>query len=124
MYNNRSDEDWQRHAEQKLWELIDGAETITEKVDKDGQIHQLRAKLPPNTDAVKFALKNRTKGKWADKTEVTSTQINVNLTASYDEVKKLMEQETQKLLAPTHDDDIIDALAYSTQTQSPKIPSP
>lgn len=88
-----SDEQWQQHAENKLWEMIDGVEVVTEKLDKDGVPHELRSKLPPNVDAIKFALKNRSKGKWADKTEVTHTQINVNLTASYDEVKRLMEQQ-------------------------------
>lgn len=88
-----SDEQWQEHAENKLWEMIDGAEVVTEKMDKDGCVHELHAKLPPNVDAIKFALKNRSKGRWADKTEVTHTQVNVNLTASYDEVKKLMEKE-------------------------------
>lgn len=94
------DEQWQKHAEQKLWELVDGAEVVNERMDKDGCIHELRSKLPPNADAVKFVLKNRSKGKWADKTEVTHTQINVNLTASYNEVKKLMEREKNKIIQP------------------------
>lgn len=94
----REDKDWQEHAENKLWELIEGAEVITEKVDKDGCIHELRSKLPPNADAIKFALKNRSKGKWADKTEVTHTQLNVNLTASYNEVKELMNKQKEKIV--------------------------
>lgn len=100
-----SDEQWQEHAENKLWEMIDGAEVVTEKMDKDGCVHELHAKLPPNVDAIKFALKNRSKGRWADKTEVTHTQINVNLTASYDEVKRLMEKEKNVAVVPLLSDD-------------------
>ena len=94
----RSDEQWLKHAEDKLWEMIEGAEVIQEKLDKDGCVHELRAKLPPNVDAIKFALKNRSKGKWADKTETTITQVNVNLNASYNEVKELMAREKQRLI--------------------------
>ena len=100
MTNRRSDDEWLDHAEEKLWELVDGVEVTREKIDKDGCIHELRSKLPPNVDAIKFALKNRSKGKWADKTEVTNTQINVNLTASYNEVKQIMAQQKAQLSAP------------------------
>lgn len=100
---DRTDEMWQQHAENKLWEMIEGVEVVQEKLDKDGCVHELHAKLPPNVDAIKFALKNRSKGKWADKTEVTHTQVNVNLTASYDEVKKLLEKEKQKSIAKLSD---------------------
>lgn len=99
MANRRSDEEWINHAEDKLWEMIDGAEVTQEKLDKDGCVHELRAKLPPNVDAIKFALKNRSKGKWADKTEITNTQINVNLTASYNEVKQIMAQQKAQIQA-------------------------
>lgn len=99
MANRRSDEEWINHAEDKLWEMIDGAEVTQEKLDKDGCVHELRAKLPPNVDAIKFALKNRSKGKWADKTEITNTQINVNLTASYNEVKQIMAQQKAQMQA-------------------------
>ena len=101
MTDKRSDEEWLNHAEGKLWELVDGVEVTREQVDKDGTIHTLRSKLPPNVDAIKFALKNRSKGKWADKTEVTNTQINVNLTASYNEVKQIMAQQKAQLSAPS-----------------------
>lgn len=108
-----SDEEWQDLAEQNLKRLVEGVEVTTEKMDKDGCIHELRTVLPPNVDAVKFALKNRSKGKWTDKTEVTHTQINVNLSASYNEVKKLMEKErgrdSQFLPLLDDDDDVIDA---------------
>ena len=99
MTDRRSDDEWLNHAEQKLWELVDGVEVTREQVDKDGCIHELRSKLPPNVDAIKFALKNRSKGKWADKTEVTNTQINVNLTASYNEVKQIMAQQKAQQMA-------------------------
>lgn len=106
----REDKDWQEHAENKLWELIEGAEVVTEKVDKDGCVHELRSKLPPNADAIKFALKNRSKGRWADKTEVTHTQINVNLSASYNEVKELMNRQKQLLSHnPVIEGEVIDA---------------
>ena len=59
---SRSDEQWIKHAEDKLWEMIEGAEVTQEKLDKDGCVHELRSKLPPNVDAIKFALKNRSKG--------------------------------------------------------------
>lgn len=88
-----SDKDWTNAAEQNLWDIANGAEGIQEKLDKDGCIHELRYKLPPNLDANKFILKNKSKGKWADKIETTSTQININLTASYNEVNKLVEKE-------------------------------
>ena len=35
---------------------------------------------------------------WADKTETTITQVNVNLNASYNEVKELMAREKQRLI--------------------------
>lgn len=95
----KSDEQWVEFAEDKLWEMIDGAEVVQEKLDKEGCVHELRAKLPPNVDAIKFALKNRSKGKWADKTEITNTQINVNLTASYNEVKQIMAKQRAELQA-------------------------
>lgn len=93
---NQSEEDWQYMAEAQLWQLAEGAEVMTEKVDKDGCVHELRSKLPPNMDAVKFILKNKSKGKWADKTEITNTQINFNLTASYDEVTKILAQQQEQ----------------------------
>jgi len=105
-----SDEEWQDLAELNLKRLIEGAEVTTEKVDKDGCIHELRSKLPPNVDAVKFALKNRSKGKWADKTEVTHTQVNLNLTASYNEVKELMMKEKRQECLPVIDIDIDDVV--------------
>lgn len=98
MNKRRSDEEWTNHAEDKLWEMIEGVEVTQEKLDKDGVIHELRSKLPPNIDAIKFALKNRSKGKWADKTEITNTQINVNLTASYNEVKEIMARQKAQTL--------------------------
>lgn len=98
MNKRRSDEEWTNHAEDKLWEMIEGAEVTQEKLDKDGVVHELRAKLPPNIDAIKFALKNRSKGRWADKTEITNTQINVNLTASYNEVKEIMARQKAQML--------------------------
>lgn len=93
-----SDEEWQEKAEQGLKELIEGAIVTKEQIDKDGCVHTLEAKLPPNIDAIKFTLKNRSKGKWADKTETTITQVNVNLNASYNEVKELMAKEKQRLI--------------------------
>ena len=99
---SRSDEQWLKHAEDKLWEMIEGAEVTQEKLDKDGCVHELRSKLPPSVDAIKFALKNRSKGKWADKTEVTNTQINVNLTASYNEVKEIMARKKAKIQEQQH----------------------
>jgi len=36
--------------------------------------------------------------KKADKTETTITQVNVNLNASYNEVKELMAREKQRLI--------------------------
>lgn len=91
------DKEWTELAEQGLEQLISGAEVSKEVMDKDGCVHTLTAKMPPNVDAIKFALKNRSKGKWADKTEVTHTQINVSLNASYNEVKQLMEQQKQTI---------------------------
>ena len=63
-----SDEEWQEKAEQGLKELIEGATVTKEQIDKDGYVHTLEAKLPPNIDAIKCTHKNRSKGKWADKT--------------------------------------------------------
>ena len=106
-----NDKEWQELAEKSLKRLVEGVEVTTEKLDKDGCVHELRTVLPPNIDAVKFALKNRSKGKWADKTEVTHTQINVNLTASYNQVKELMDKEKQRgsnFLPKLDDSDIID----------------
>ena len=93
----RSDDDWTRQAEENLFELANGAKGEMEKLDKDGHVHNLKYKLPPNLDANKFILKNRSKGKWADKIEVTHTQVNVNLTASYNEVKQLMQAQKERL---------------------------
>lgn len=92
----KSENDWQYMAEAKLWQLAEGVEVMSEKVDKDGCVHELRAKMPPNMEAVKFILKNKSKGKWADKTEITNTQINFNLTASYDEVTKILAQQQEQ----------------------------
>lgn len=91
-----SDNEWLQHAEDKLWELADGAEVTTQKVDKEGNVHTLEAKMPPNVDAVKFILKNRGKGKWADKIETTTTNINISLSARYNEVKELMEKQKER----------------------------
>ena len=96
---NLSDDDWTNQAEQNLWELANGAEGMVEKLDKDGRIHELNYKLPPNPDVNKFIVKNRSRGKWADKTEITSTQININLTASFNEVNKLLEEQKLKIIA-------------------------
>lgn len=96
--NTFGDDDWTKQAELNLLELANGAEGEQEKLDKEGNVHNLHYKLPPNLDANKFILKNRSKGKWADKTEITSTQINVNLTASFNEVNKLMEEQKQKII--------------------------
>lgn len=96
--NTFGDEDWTKRAEQNLYELANGAEGEMEKLDKEGNVHNLHYKLPPNMEANKFILKNRSKGKWADKTEITSTQINVNLTASFNEVNKLMEEQKRKII--------------------------
>lgn len=112
------DEEWVEKAEEGLKQLIEGAEVTTEKLDKDGCPHTLTAKLPPNIDAIKFALKNRSKGKWADKTEVTHTQINVNLTASYNEVQKLMEKEKEKLQLAQKDEQIIEAEVVSADNET------
>lgn len=108
---NMNDKDWQDLAEDSLKRLIEGVEVTTEKMDKDGCVHELRSVLPPNVDAIKFALKNRSKGKWADKTEVTHTQVNLNLTASYNEVKELMNKEKKQgsfFLPKLDDEDVID----------------
>ena len=91
-------DDWSKQAEKNIWELANGAEGFAEKLDKEGNVHELRYKLPPNADVNKFILKNMSKGKWADKIEVTSTQINVNLTATYNEINQMIEKQRQKLL--------------------------
>lgn len=91
-------DDWTKQAEKNLWELANGAEGMAEKLDKEGEVHMLRYKLPPNADINKFIVKNMSKGKWADKIEVTSTQVNVNLTATYNEVNQIIEKQRQKLL--------------------------
>jgi len=96
--NNLNDDDWLRQAEQNLYEIANGAEGMAEKVDKDGVVHELRYKLPPNLDANKFILKNKSGGKWADKVEITSTQINLNLTASYNQVNELIEKQRQQVI--------------------------
>lgn len=109
--SNMNDKEWQDLAENGLKRLIEGVEVTTEKIDKDGCIHELRSVLPPNVDAIKFALKNRSKGKWTDKTEVTHTQVNLNLTASYNEVKELMNKEKQQgsfCLPKLDNNDVID----------------
>lgn len=103
------DDDWSKQAERNLYEIANGAEGEQEKLDKEGNVHNLRYKLPPNLDANKFILKNRSKGKWADKTEITSTQINVNLTASFNEVNKLMEEQKRKIIEERKQLDAIDA---------------
>lgn len=101
-----NDKEWQDLAEEGLLELIKGAKVTKEHIDKDGYIHELNAKLPPNIDAIKFALKNRSNGKWADKTEITHTQVNLNLTTSYNEIKELMNKEKGKSL-PVIDAEVI-----------------
>lgn len=110
MTDKMNDEQWQDLAEQNLKRLVEGVEVTTEKLDKDGQIHELRSVMPPNVDAVKFVLKNRSKGKWADKTEVTHTQVNISLTTSYNEIKELMNKEKKnppKMFLPKFDDEEI-----------------
>lgn len=87
------DDDWTKKAEQNLWEIANGAFGEQEKLDKEGEVHNLRYKLPPNLDANKFILKNKSKGKWVDKIETTSTQININLTARYNEINKILEEQ-------------------------------
>lgn len=106
----KNDNEWQDHAEQKLWELVEGATVTTEKLDKDGNIHQLTSTLPPNVDAIKFVLKNRSKGKWTDKIEVAHTQLTLNLTASYKEVQQIVAQQAPKQLIQG---DIIDGETQS-----------
>lgn len=96
--NNFSEDDWSRQAEANLWEIANGARGEQEKLDKEGNVHVLRFKKAPDLDANKFILKNMSKGKWADKIETVSTQVNVNLTASYNEVSRLIEQQRQKIL--------------------------
>lgn len=96
--NTFGDDDWMKQAEINLHALANGAEGEMEKLDKEGNVHNLRYKLPPNLDANKFILKNRSKGKWADKTEITVTQTNINLTASFNEVNKLMEDQKRKII--------------------------
>ena len=92
-----NDDEWQNLAEDGLKELIKGANVAQEKMDNSGEIHTLYSRVAPNIEAIKFALKNRSKGKWSDKTEVTHTQINVNLNASYNEVKDIMEKEKKQI---------------------------
>jgi len=87
------DNDWTQKAEQNLWEIANGANGEQEKIDKDGNVYNLKYKLPPNLDANKFILKNKSKGKWVDKVEISTTQINVNLTASYNEVNQILEKQ-------------------------------
>jgi hypothetical protein len=96
--NNLGDDDWLRQAEQNLYDIANGAEGMAEKLDKEGFVHELRYKLPPNLDANKFILKNKSGGKWADKVEITSTQINLNLTASYNQVNELIEKQRQQVI--------------------------
>ena len=95
---NLTSEEWSDAAEQNLYDIANGAEGMQQKLDKEGNIHDLRFKLPPNLDANKFILKNKSKGKWADKIETTSTQINISLTASYNEVNELMEKQRQAII--------------------------
>ena len=104
------DKEWQSIAEEGLQKLIEGVEVTHEKMDKDGCVHELKAKLPPNIEAIKFALKNKSNGKWADKTEITHTQVNINLSASYDEIKKMMNKEKENAKIPIlfPDDEVID----------------
>lgn len=119
-----SDNEWQEQAEKSLMELVKGAEVTKEQLDKDGCPHTLTAQLPPNMDAVKFVLKNRSKGKWADKTETTHTQINVNLNASYKEVKELMAREKENLKQiPQRNEQIIDAevLNADNKANQPRV---
>ena len=107
MIDDKNDKEWTQRAEQNLWELANGAEGMAEKLDKEGCVHELRYKLPPNIEANKFILKNRSGGKWADKTEVSHTNVNVNLTASYNEVRELMSK--QRLSLANNKDEVIEA---------------
>lgn len=96
--NTMHDSEWSNQAERNLLEIANGATGEMEKLDKEGVVHNLRYRLPPNLDANKFILKNKSKGKWADKIETTSTQINISLTASYNEVNELMEKQRQAII--------------------------
>lgn len=107
---NRDDDYWRDIAEDGLEQLILGATVTTEKMDNQGCIHELHQKLPPNIDAIKFALKNRSQGKWSDKIEVSTTQVTFNLTASYNEVKELLERERQQSLIDKEDENIVDVI--------------
>lgn len=118
--NTFGDDDWSKRAEKNLYEIANGAEGEQEKLDKEGNVHNLRYKLPPNLDANKFILKNRSKGKWADKTEITSTQINVNLTASFNEVNKLMEEQKRKIIEERKQIDVVDAEFTVVEDKNPE----
>lgn len=96
--NDLSPEEWTKIAEKNILDIANGAEGEQEKLDKEGNVHNLHFKLPPNFEANKFIAKNMSKGKWADKTEVTVTQTNLNLTASYEEVNRIIEKQRQKLI--------------------------
>lgn len=91
-------DEWTKIAEENILEIANGAEGMAEKLDKDGHVHELHYKLPPNADMNKFIAKNMSKGKWADKIETTATQININLTASYNEVNDLIEKQRQQVI--------------------------
>jgi hypothetical protein len=106
----RNDEEWVKQAEENLWELANGAEGVQEKLDKDGCPHMLTYRLPPNLEANKYILNNKAKGKWADKLQVTSTQVNINLTASYNEVTEIINQQKKELIAKK-EEQIIDIYA-------------
>lgn len=118
--NTFGDDEWAQRAERNLYEIANGAEGEQEKIDKEGNVHNLHYKLPPNLDANKFILKNRSKGKWADKTEITSTQINVNLTASFNEVNKLMEEQKRKIIEERKQIDVVDAEFTVVEDKNPE----
>jgi len=97
-FSNFTPKDWTDMAERNLYQIANGAEGMQQKLDKDGVVHDLRYIKPPDADVNKFILKNMSKGKWVDRTEVTSTQINVNLTTSYEEVNRILEEQKQQII--------------------------
>lgn len=60
----------------------------------EGQIieTQLTKHYPPDTAAAIFWLKNRQKGKWSDKQEVTNTNLNYNTEVTPDQVKAISDK--------------------------------
>ncbi len=112
------DKDWTKQAEANLWEIANGARGEQEKLDKEGNVHMLRFKKAPDFDANKFILKNMSNGKWADKIETVSTQVNVNLTASYNEVTALIEKQKQKILEKRRQEELNEIIIDVEDTQN------